>query len=226
MLCQTHTIVKNERDRITFFPLRCRCWHCPECHAARTARLIAEAKQGKPNIFITLTSRRRKNWTADYAARRLALAFRIIRAEYLRQNGKTSFPFLCVFEKTKRGWPHLHIVGRCKWLDQKWLSKRMRELTDSPIVDVRRITDLNTIAHYIVKYVGKDPSKFEGTKRYWRSQDYLDPSPAEEPLPIIPYFYWETLDSDWRTCASKFESLPGTLTYFRSHAVYEKRLPP
>lgn len=226
MLCQSHTIVKNEKDRVTFYPLRCRCWHCPECHGARTARLIAEAKQGKPNIFITLTSRRRTNWTADYAARRLAWAFRVIRAEYLRAHGKHSWPFLCVFEKTKKGWPHLHIVGRAKWIDQKWLSKRMGALTDSPIVDVRRVSGLSKVANYIAKYLGKDPSRFEGTKRYWRSQDYLDPSPEEEPAPIIPYFYWETIDEDWRTLAARFEKGLGTLKWFRHYAVYEHPVPP
>ncbi len=226
MLCQSHTLVKNEKDSITFYPLRCRCWHCPECHGARTARLIAEAKQGQPNIFITLTSRRRPNWTPDYAARRLASAFRIIRAEYLRAHGKSSFPFLCVFEKTKRGWPHLHIVGRCNWLSQKWLSKRMRELTNSPIVDVRRIENLTKIAHYITKYIGKDPNKFAGTKRYWRSQDYLDPRPEEEPPVIIPYFYWETIDTDWRSMAAIYEAKFGNVTYHRTHAVYERTVPP
>lgn len=226
MLCQSHSIVKNERDRITFYPLRCRCWHCPDCHAARTARLIDEAKSGKPNIFITLTSRRREHWTPEYAAQRLAKAWRIIRAEYLRQHGKNSLPFLCVFEKTKKGWPHLHIVGRCKWLDQKWLSKRMRELTNSPIVDVRRVHGTGKVANYVTKYIGKDPSRFKGTKRYWRSQDYLIPGPDEEPPVDIPGFYWETLDSPWRECAAYFEGFPGTLTYFRSHAVYEKPVPP
>ena len=226
MLCQSHSLVKNEKDRITFYPLRCRCWHCPECHGARTARLIDEAKGGKPNIFITLTSRRRPTWTPDYAARRLAQAFRVIRAEYLREHGKSSWPFLCVFEKTKKGWPHLHIVGRARWIDQKWLSKRMRELTDSPIVDVRRVSNLGKIARYITKYLAKDPTKFKGTKRYWRSQDYLTPSPDEEPQPIIPYFYWETIDEDWRTLAARFEKLPGTLTWSRCHALYVEPVPP
>ncbi len=226
MLCQSHTLVKNERERVTFYPLKCKCWHCPDCHAARTARLIDETKQGKPNIFITLTSRRRPNWTADYAAQRLSKAWAIIRGEYLRKHGHHSLPFLCVFEKTKKGWPHLHIVGRCKWLDQDWLSRRMKELTDSPIVDVRRVVGLGKVARYIAKYIGKDPSKFKGTKRYWRSQDYLDPSPDEDPLPDIPYFSWETLDEPWRAVAARFEALPGVLTWFRGHAVYERANPP
>lgn len=226
MLCQSSTLVKNERHTTSLYPLRCRCWHCPECHGARTARLCAEAKQGQPNIFITLTSRRRRDWTADYAARRLAWAWRVIRAEYLREHGPHSLPFLCVFEKTKKGWPHLHIVGRCKWLDQKWLSSRMNALTGSPIVDVRRVSGTGKVANYITKYIGKDPSRFKGTKRYWRSQDYLDPSPDEDAAPIIPYFYWEVVDEPWRVLAARLQDLPGTLTIFRDHAVYEKREPP
>ncbi len=226
MLCQSHTIVKNEKDRVTFYPLRCRCWHCPECHGARTARLVAEAKQGKPNIFVTLTSRRRPNMTPDYAARLLAQAFRIIRAEYLRKHGKHSWPFLCVFEKTRKGWPHLHIVGRAKWIDQKWLSGRMKALTNSPVVDVRRVTDQGKIANYVTKYLGKDPTRFVGTKRYWRSQDYLVPSPDEEPTVYIPYFYWETLTDNWRECAAAYERHGLSVTYFRSYAVHERGVPP
>ena len=226
MLCQSHSIVKNEEFKITFYPLRCRCWSCPDCHAARTARLVDEAKSGKPNIFITLTSRRRPNWTPDYAAQRLAKAWAIIRAEYLRKHGKGSLPFLCVFEKTKKGWPHLHIVGRCKWLDQKWLSDRMRALTDSPIVDVRRVSGVGKVAHYITKYISKDPTRFKGTKRYWRSQDYLEPSADEDPPVIIPYFYWETIDCHWRDLADIFQKSHGGVTYYRSHAVYERARPP
>ena len=226
MLCQSHTLVKNEKDRITFYPLRCKCWHCPECHKARTARLIDEARSGKPNIFITLTSRKRPNWTPEYAARRLAAAFRIIRAEYLREHGTHSWPFLCVFEKTKKGWPHLHIVGRVQWIDQKWLSKRMGDLTDSPIVDVRRVEGISKVARYIAKYIAKHPTRFRGTKRYWRSRDWLFPSADEVPPANIAYFYWETLDEYWKDCAARFEGFPGSLTIFRAHAVYEREVPP
>ncbi len=102
----------------------------------------------------------------------------------------------------------------------------MAELTGSPIVDVRRITNQTKIVKYITKYIGKDPTKFEGTKRYWRSQDYLKPDDDETPRPIIPFFYWETLDRPWRECAAYFEKLPGTLTYHRSYATYQSPVPP
>ncbi len=42
----------------------------------------------------------------------------------------------------------------------------------APIVDIRRVKDSATFVNYVTKYVGKDPHRFEGCKRYWSSQDY------------------------------------------------------
>ena len=226
MRCGESTLVKNERDRITFYPLPCKCWTCDECAPARKARLVAEALAGAPNLFVTLTSRVRDDWSPAQAARRLAWAWRVIRREYIAKHGEHSLPFLAVFEETKRGWPHLHLVARCKWLDQAWLSKRMAILTDSPVVDVRRITGSRKIAKYVTKYIGKNPHRWTGTKRYWRSLDYLKPDPNEDSAPAIPYLYWETLDGDWRTNAQALHKLAGTLIWHRSHAVYERSVPP
>lgn len=226
MLCGEHTLVKNERDTITLYPLPCKCWTCPECRSARSARLTAEALAGKPDLFVTLTSRVRDDWTPAYAARRLAWAWRIIRREYIRDHGKGSLPFLAVFEATKQGWPHLHIVARCKWLDQKWLSKRMATLTDSHRVDVRRIKSIRKVARYVTKYIGKNPERWAGTKRYWRSRDYLTPDPNEIDPPVIPYFFWEQINEHWRKAASRLEVLAGKVTYHRDHAVYQRPVPP
>jgi hypothetical protein len=48
----------------------------------------------------------------------------------------------------------------------------MQELLDAPIVDIRRIQDRGRAAAYCAKYCGKQPHKFEGTKRFWRSLDW------------------------------------------------------
>ena len=175
MFCAEWSIVKTQFNRVTVLPLKCKCWTCDECRPGRTRRLVEEAKAGKPNLFITLTSKRRQGLTPSEAAVLLAHAFRHMRAQYLREHGKGSFPFMAVFEATKKGWPHIHIVARCKWLDQRWLSDRMDELHDSPVVDVRRIDKVSQIAAYVSKYVGKNPHRFQGVKRYWRSLDYLFP---------------------------------------------------
>jgi len=155
----------------------------------RVRRLVEEAKAGGPTLFITLTSRRRASLTPAQAARALVVAWRQVRREYIREHGKGTLEFLTVFEATKKGWPHLHIVARCKWLSQKWLSKRMASLHGSPVVDVRRVHDRSKVAAYVSKYVGKNPHRFEGVKRYWRSKGYLLP-PIE-----TPYDAWEDCPS-------------------------------
>lgn len=201
MFCQEWSLVKRETNHVTVVPLRCHCWTCDECRPIRTAALIADAKAGRPNIFITLSSRVGRGLTPGQAAVQLAAAWRVIRAEFLREHGPHSLPFLCVFEKTEESWPHLHIIGRCKWIEQRWLSKRMDALTDSPVVDVRRARGADKVAYYITKYVSKDPHRFPGTKRYWRSQDYLLPDPAEDTEPRVRRAVWEIERLDWRVLA-------------------------
>jgi len=200
-------------------PLRCRCWHCDECAPARKAQLVNEAKQGRPDLFITLTSRNRSKWTADYAAVQLAKAWRIVRAEFLRLHGKNSLPFLAVFERTKRGWPHIHIVARCHYLDRVWLSNRMKDLTDGPSVHVRRIHGKSKVAAYICKYLSKNPERFPGTKRYWRSRDYLVTF-RKPPVWAVPQpdHEWSVVKEDWRSFAGYRESRGQRVTWERYEA--------
>ena len=180
MFCGEWSLVKRLQPDLAVRPLPCRCWTCEECRPARAARLVAEAKTGQPNRFITLTSRYRPNGSPDAAARALVKAWRQVRAEYIRRHGPRSLPFIAVFEATKLGWPHLHILARAGWIDQRWLSKRMAALTGAPIVDVRRVKGLAKVAAYVSKYIGKNPHRFQGVKRYWRSLDYLLPDPSQD----------------------------------------------
>lgn len=206
MFCAEWSLVKVKFREATVLPLKCKCWSCDECRPSRTKRLVEEAKRGAPTLFITLTSRRRRGLTPDQAAEKLVAAWRQVRREYIREHGKGSLAFLAVFEKTKKGWPHLHIVARCKWLSQTWLSARMADLIDSPIVDVRRVHGLRKVAAYVTKYISKDPHRFTGVKRYWRSLDYLLP-PAEEeedawsevPTWRIVQRFWEFVAADMKT---------------------------
>jgi len=201
MFCAEWALVKIQFRTATVIPLLCKCWTCDECRPGRTKRLVEEAKRGAPTLFITLTSKRRGSLTPSQAAQRTVVAFRQVREEFIREHGKGSFPFLAVFEATKKGWPHLHIVARCKWLDQRWLSARMAALDASPVVDVRRVHEKSKIAAYVSKYIGKNPHRFEGVKRYWRSLDYLlPPDPAEEdPWDEVPA--WEVVQRLWQNVA-------------------------
>lgn len=75
-------------------------------------------------------------------------------------------------EAHESGWPHLHILMRSIWLDAEWLSDQMREISDSPIIKIKRIDDRAKINAYVAKYAGKAAHKFGSAKRYWQSPDY------------------------------------------------------
>ena len=166
--------------------MRCRSWGCDECQPRRKKQLIALARSGKPDTFITLTVNPATNIDPARRARALARAWPKVVKAAKRKYGYKSIPYLCVFEATKRGEPHLHILCRVKWIDQRWLSSMMRELIGAPIVDIRRVRSTDQAAHYISKYVGKEPGHFNSCKRYWRTQDYE----------LVKYVV-EPIEGDW-----------------------------
>jgi hypothetical protein len=170
--CGERTLATTLEGVKTAISLRCRSWGCKDCAADRQRQLIAKALSGNPNRMITLTSRRRQDQTPDDAAKALVRAWRIIRRTIKKHNPKEKVEFLAIFEHTKTGWPHLHILVRSAWLDQHWISAQMSRLTDSPIVDVRAVKSKKGAAHYVAKYIAKGPGKFGTLKRYWTSQAY------------------------------------------------------
>lgn len=170
--CSSETLVKRDGELREGRVLKCRCWTCPTCQPDRVKRLIAEAIGGHPTTFITLTLRADDNRDRSAQAQALSYAWRIIRLRAMRRSRTTKLPFIAVLEATKAGTPHLHILARVRWLDQRWLSLQAAELLNAPIVDVRRIDAHRSIAGYVAKYVGKAPKQFGTSKRYWKSRDY------------------------------------------------------
>ena len=67
-----------------------------------------------------------------------------------------SFEYVAVREWTVKGKPHLHILFRGKYMDQKWISSAWREVHESFIVDIRQVTSLKKAANYLMKYLVKD----------------------------------------------------------------------
>lgn len=151
----------------------CKSWTCDHCAPIRQKQLMAQAAQGQPTRFITLTSRRRVgDLTPDQAARQLVHAWRMVIQRGKRDGLIREMQYIAVFEQHRSGWPHLHILARCDFLPQEWLSKRMAEYADSPVVDIRLVKSRARAAWYIAKYTAKAPHKWEGCKRYWRTLSY------------------------------------------------------
>ena len=155
------------------------------------------AADGAPDTFLTLTANPKCFESPDARAQALVKAWRTIRRRAQKKYGYDSIPFLAVFEATKRGEPHLHILLRVKWLDQEWLSAQLEELTGAKIVDIRRVKGRRQAAAYVTKYVGKSPGAFEGCKRYWKSQDYIIKDEADEETDDYDPSEWEVVKRGW-----------------------------
>lgn len=172
-------IVKQQGPIVSAIKLSCRSWTCPECCKLRRNQLVREAKEGKPERFITLTVNPSWFSSPEERARKLVEAWRLIRRRFLKRRAGNVCEFFAVFELTKLGEPHLHIIQRGSFISQRWLSEQMRELMGAPIVDIRAVKGRKAVAEYVSKYISKRNIKIGTLKRYWRSKGYLAVSRAE-----------------------------------------------
>lgn len=172
MLCKEWSLVKSYCHGVEIKPLLCKCWHCENCAPMRERDLRDLAKLGGATTFITLTVNPAMFSSPDERARELVNAWRNVRRAMKKRWKMRSVPFLAVFEKTKKGEPHLHILTRLQFVAQEWLSAQMQRLIGAPIVDIRRVRSQQKAAYYISKYCSKDATLWKGCKRYWRSLDW------------------------------------------------------
>jgi hypothetical protein len=172
MPCGTVIIIQQKEGRARAFRARCKCWSCPTCGPRRRASLVRVAAAGNPTMFITLTSNPAIEGSPGDHARTLVAGWRQLLKLIRRHYKYDKLEYLVVIEATRRGEPHLHVLARCKWIDQRWLSQQWERLTGAKIVDVRRPRSTSAVSSYVAKYVGKDPHKFETLKRYYRSKNY------------------------------------------------------
>lgn len=168
------TLVKQKGKKIVISRLACKSWKCPYCGPRRKKALQFLARSGRPNRFITLTHEQANGLAPEVQAQRLSRAWKKAR-RWLRTRFRIDgIEFLAVFEKTKAGNPHLHVLVRAPYIPQNVLSDLMKRYIDSPIVDVRRVRSKKQAALYVSKYIAKDPERFKGTKRYWRTTGWAN----------------------------------------------------
>lgn len=178
-LCTDQTSVNFHSHGGHAKPLRCKRWSCPTCHELNRARVIAIAREAKPNALLTLTVSSKVYPDPQDAADALKRGLRNLRLRLKRHARLENFEFLAVFEKHKSGHPHLHLLIKGKYLPWKLLRKWWMALTSSHQIDIRKINSHGLAAMYCAKYIGKDLSSFQGCKRWWRSSGYSDGN-AEE----------------------------------------------
>jgi len=171
-ICRDWSIVKYESETRHCRPLYCRSWSCDVCQPKRRAQLMANAAAGAPNRFLTLTVNPTIGDSPEQRLRLLARAWRVAVQRLRRLYGPKSIDYLAIVEETKQGEPHLHVLLRSVYIPQPLISSIMRELIDSPIVDIRAIKSIKHVVHYIAKYIAKAPAQFGKSKRYWSSRTW------------------------------------------------------
>jgi len=189
-LCGGWSIATHRHTGTTAITLWCRSWLCTDCAPKRIAALKHLAMDGQPTTFITLTVNPKRGQSPAERAQELSDAWKVVVKRARRKWTKAPLEYLAVFEETKKGEPHLHILARAPYIPQAWLSEAMNELIAAPIVDIRRVGAVANAARYVAKYVGKGPKAFAALKRYWSSKNY-GPKAKEKLKPGDPgYTCW------------------------------------
>jgi hypothetical protein len=85
---------------------------------------------------------------------------------------RATLAYFAVVEKHKSGRPHLHILLRCDYIPQRWLSRQMQQLAGSPICDIRQIKTTKQAVAYVAKYIGKAPARFGTARSYWYTKNW------------------------------------------------------
>lgn len=200
MLCSEAIRVNSNFEGGQASVLKCKRWSCPLCHPVQRRRVIRLGREGNPDKFITLTDVLGSHETPDEAAQAMRSNFaRLIRIMRKRWPDRT-IEYLRVFEATKKGWPHLHILMRAPWIDQKWLSETWKALSGAFIVDVRSVKDKEHAMWYVTKYIGKELGKFAGVTRWFRSKGWNTPKDDND-KPMRFGNHWSKIEGAYHTYA-------------------------
>lgn len=171
-MCGTVVIIQQSEFGARAWPVRCKSWLCPRCLPVRRRQLRAKAFGGNPTTFITLTSNPHIGIDPTDRARILVSGWRQLLKEIEKRYHYGKIAYLAVMEATKRGEPHLHVLCRTKYIDQRWLSQTWEALTGAKIVHIRKVESNEQASRYVAKYTSKSPQRYGTMKRYWCSRDY------------------------------------------------------
>jgi len=219
-LCHSTSAFKSTPYGGVAVSLPCRAWTCEHCAPKRRKALIAMAANGHPTTFITLTINPQMGSDPVHRAEMLARAWRIVVKRIKRKLHLDHLPYMVFVESTKKGEPHLHILARAPYIDQRWLSAQMRDVIASPICDIRKIDNTGRAIGYVTKYVGKAPAQFGTTKRYWRTQDYLLTWQEAHPPAIEAGWPWTFQPTTVEWIAASWEAMGREVTWDCPHTIH------
>ena len=215
-VCGGWSLVKHDSAGTTGITLWCRAWSCTDCMPHRLASLKRMATDGQPTTFLTLTVNPETNQTPEGRARDLVDAMRIMMKRARRKFTKSPIEYMAVFEETKKGEPHLHMLLRAPFVPQKWISETMNELIRAPIVDIRQVKS----ARLVAQYVAKGPKSFGTLKRYWSTFGYDLQRKTREEIETEKRSHWWVVQEPLFIIAQSWQSLGRVVVWISDNEAF------
>lgn len=212
--------MKHEPHGTRAITLWCRSWQCPDCMPRRLSQLKRLAADGKPTTFLTLTVNPETGQDPTERARELVNAMRIMIKRARRAFKQKTIEYLAVFEETKRGEPHLHMLLRAPFIPQRWISEQMDELIKAPIVDIRKVGSARAVAKYVAKYVAKGPKAFGDLKRYWHTKLYRLNKVDKPPKDADGFGCWRIVQESLYLLAEGFRTSHRRVVWMNDTEIY------
>ncbi len=174
--CGAWSLTSEDPDGVRHvIPLRCRSWGCPTCARLNRRRILRRLEGADATSFLTLTCNPMRWPNPDAAFHGMSHALDTLVKRLRRLPGVTHFEYFLVWERTRRGWPHCHLLLRASLIPVALISNAWDELTSAPIVDIRRVHDPREVVAYIAKYLAKDPAAPPRCKRFRCSRAFFGP---------------------------------------------------
>jgi len=153
-------------------PLFCGRWDCQECGRYKRKKLRQRLLDGEPTALITLTTNPNIHETPDAAFRQASIAINHLFKRLRRRFPTHRIEYALVWETTKKGWPHAHILVRAPFIPQPVLSRLWAAVSGAYIVDIRTVGSRAHAASYVTKYLTKSPEVPPGFRRFRTSRLY------------------------------------------------------
>lgn len=154
------------------------------------SRLLRKLGSTKSHSLLTLTANPGAFPSRIAAFEHMSLAVGLLFKRIKTRIAPAGIEYFLVWEVTRSGWPHAHLLLRGPYLPQKWLSRQWQELAGSPIVDIRALHSKAGAARYIAKYLTKNPQVPPGFKRYRCSRGFFERLPPHPPFADFPRMTW------------------------------------
>lgn len=161
---------------------RCGQWDCYCCGYRMRMNLVEEIErlvEARPEMrrFLTLTLDpkevpREVRGDDERLTEYLMDTWRKFRVYIQREYGDFSFVWVKEQGEENGGHWHLHVLVS-RYMDQAWISEAWNSVGGGEVVDIRRVSRCEKVAHYLGKYLTKNAlSEFpDGVQRYGTSED-------------------------------------------------------